>query len=74
MTTTQTTALIATIRTAMQTQGVTQVQLAERIGTSPGTMHRYLHGHVQPGAAVLQRMLDALGMDAGKMLEPRASG
>ena len=74
MTTTKATALMVTIRDAMQAQGVNMSEMARRTGTSKQTMRMYVHGEKHPGAPVVQRMLDALGLDPARMIETRASG
>lgn len=63
--------IIAVIATAMQRQGVDQTELARRMGDArrQGHVSAILAGKRNPTAPVLQRMLDALGLEAGKMLE-----
>lgn len=43
--------------------GVSQYELARQLGTDQSHINRWLRGHVQPSAAVLDRLLDALDLE-----------
>lgn len=53
---------IKAVRSAMTQQGITQDQLAERIGKTQGAVGHWLNGRREPGLADINRMLDELGL------------
>ena len=54
-----------TIRAELVRQGVSQSELARRIGSRQQTVNRYLRGHHDAGSDLVGRMLDALGLTIG---------
>ena len=57
------------IRFYRESEHLTQEQLAERISVNRVTLARYEAGTVTPGADVLARLADALGVDVNKLLD-----
>jgi transcriptional regulator with XRE-family HTH domain len=55
--------LIATLRQAWISQGVSQAALAARIGCDRGEVARWLACRVQPAGRRLVQLADALGYD-----------
>ncbi|ENU4132116.1 LexA family protein [Pseudomonas aeruginosa] len=53
---------IKAVRSAMTQQGVTQDQLAERIGKTQGAVGHWLNGRREPGLADINQMLSVLGL------------
>ena len=49
------------LRTARELAGLTQSELARRIGTSQATISAYEGGHKQPSVATFNRLLAATG-------------
>ena len=54
-----------TIRAELVRQGVSQSELARRIGKPQQMINRYLAGHHDAGSDLVGRMLDALGLTIG---------
>ncbi|HBO6312194.1 XRE family transcriptional regulator [Pseudomonas aeruginosa] len=53
---------IKAVRSAMAQQGITQDQLAERIGKTQGAVGHWLNGRREPGLADINQMLTVLGL------------
>lgn len=53
---------IKAVRGAMAQQGITQDQLAERIGKTQGAVGHWLNGRREPGLADINQMLSVLGL------------
>lgn len=53
---------IKAVRGAMTQQGITQDQLAERIGKTQGAVGHWLNGRREPGLADINQMLSVLGL------------
>lgn len=51
----------AELREARRRAGLTQAQLADRVGTSQATLSAYENGHKQPSVDTLSRLLAATG-------------
>jgi len=51
----------STLRTARTRGGMTQAELAQRVGTSQATISAYENGRKQPSVATLERLLAATG-------------
>ncbi len=68
-TTSSTTASI--IRAAREQAGISQAELARRVGVARSVMNVYEHGHREPGADVLLQILAATGNDL--QIVPRVS-
>lgn len=49
-------------------RGLTQVQLAERVGITPTQLHRYENGTAQPALDTLRRLVVALSTSADALL------
>ena len=50
------------ISDARKHEGMTQTELAQKIGTDKTYISRIEHGTVEPGAGLFLRIIDALGM------------
>jgi transcriptional regulator with XRE-family HTH domain len=57
------------IRTWITSTGVTQTELAERIGRTQAWMSRYLHGEFDADLETLQKMAHAFGQGLGALLD-----
>ena len=55
--------MLAQIRSAMETQGLTQAELAEKCGFKQPLLAAYLSGRKQPGIQNLATIAEALGME-----------
>ena len=64
-------ALVEVLREARTRAGLSQRELARRAGTSHATVSAYEAGRIDPGAHVLERLLDAAGFGLRAELEPR---
>lgn len=49
------------IRDEMKSQGLTQIQLADRMGVKQATVSQYLSGKISPGPDVIEKFCKALG-------------
>jgi SOS-response transcriptional repressor LexA len=63
---------IKALRSAMTQQGITQDQLAERIGKTQGAVGHWLNGRREPGLADINRMLDEVGLPPLAIHAPEA--
>ena len=59
------------IRTARRDAGLTQRDLAERVGTTQSAVSRWEHGGDEPRLSTLVRVLRACGVDADLVVRPR---
>lgn len=60
------------IKAARQKIGITQKQLAERLGTSPQNLAQYENGKRQPKLETLEKIAEALGVDVWDLYEGMA--
>jgi transcriptional regulator with XRE-family HTH domain len=58
------------IRSARNRAGLSQVELAERLGTPASSIARWETDRVEPGFSTLRRVLQACGFDIRPVLEP----
>lgn len=58
------------IKAARQKIGITQKQLAERLGTSPQNLAQYENGKRQPKIETLEKIASALGVSEFDLLDP----
>ncbi len=61
------------IRRLRNTAGLTQVELAEKIGVSQGSLSAYESGKDTPSIKTLIRIADALGCTLDELVERRVS-
>jgi len=63
----------ALIREARQRAGITQAQLAERVGTSQPAIARYERARAMPDLTTLHRIVEACGLELSlELAEPDA--
>lgn len=67
------------LKSAMTVEGLSVTKLSAATGISKGTISQYTHGRIQPSAASLQRLADALNVTVGYLTnsdetEPDAPG
>ena len=58
----------ARVRTARESKGMTQSDLARATRLSPGAVSRIEHGERVPGSTTLARLAQALGLEVGALL------
>ena len=58
---------------AMKNAGVTQVQLADRLGISKGTVNNWTRGNNSPDVDMVPRICEVLGISITDIYEPRDS-
>lgn len=56
------------IRETRRTSGITQQQLADRVGVTKSYISRIEGGSVEPSAGLFLRIIDALGLKIGKVI------
>lgn len=62
-----------TIQQARQAKGLTQQQLADIVKVARETIARYETDIIRPSLRVLERIADALGVEAGDLLKRKAT-
>lgn len=60
--------LVSVIRERMFEDGLSQKELAERLGVSPSRVSEYLNGKTQPTLTVARKIHEVLHIDAGIIL------
>lgn len=56
------------VKTALKARGMTQKELAERLGILPQQLNITLHGN--PSLSTMHKVADAIGCSVGELIEP----
>lgn len=62
------------IKAARRAAGLTQAELAQKLGVTPQTVSQYERGLINPKIETLQKFADALGVDAWNLSDPMFFG
>ena len=62
------------IKAARRAAGLTQAELAQKLGVTPQTVSQYERGLINPKLETLQKFADALGVDAWNLSDPMFVG
>lgn len=57
------------VRDAMREQGMTQLELSQRLGVSRPYVNQVLSGKWVPGLELVERIANALGVSAAQLME-----